>query len=118
MTSEIKTLEEFKHFASYHFDVLTPAENIYAGHILEIKVSGYSDMIRLGCNLIKMCAYITQSDGPYITDLVKDPHIDVSSVLELALQLFPHGELEVLDEVYQLLIDDEVNKTKKNIEKE
>jgi hypothetical protein len=105
MTSEIKTLEEFKKFASYHFDVLKPAENIYAGHILEIKVSGYSDMIRLGCNLIKTCAYITQSDGPYITDLVKDPHIDVSSVLELALQLFPHGELEVLDEVYQLLID-------------
>ncbi|MNG33091.1 hypothetical protein D3C84_1192560 [compost metagenome] len=63
-------------------------------------------MIRLACNLMKMCAYITQSDGPYITDLVKDPHIDVCSVLELALQLIPHAELEVLDEIQQILNDD------------
>jgi hypothetical protein len=117
MTSEIKNLQEFKDFASYHFKILTPAENIYAGHIREVKVSGYSDMIALACNLIKMCAYVTQSDGPYITDLVTDRHIDVSSVLEFALQLFPHAELEVLDEVYQLLIDDSANQQKDSAEK-
>ncbi|MFV8342269.1 hypothetical protein [Flavobacterium sp. XS2P39] len=105
-TSKIKTLEEFKHFASYHFKELKPVENIDAAHILEIRVSGYSDMIRLACNLVKMCAYVTQSDGPYITDLVKDRHIDVCSVLELALQLIPHEEIEVLDEIHQLLLDD------------
>lgn len=117
MTSKIKTLEEFKDFASYHFKILKPAENIYAGHKLEVKVSGYSDMVGLACNLIKMCAYVSQSDGPYITDLVKDPHIDISSVLEFALQLVPLAELEVLDEIHQLLIGDAENQQKDSAEK-
>jgi hypothetical protein len=110
-TNKIKTLEDFKHFASYHFKMLKPAE-IYAGRILEIKVSGYSDMMALSANLIKMCAYTVQTEGPYVSELVKDPHIDIASVLELALQLFPHAELEVLDEIHQLLIDDAANNFK------
>ncbi len=113
-TNKIKTLEDFKHFASYHFKMLKPAENIYAGHILEIKVSGYSDMIALAANLIKMCAYTVQTEGPYVSDLVKDPYIDIASVLELALQFFSHAELEVLDEIHQLLIDDAANSYKES----
>lgn len=117
MTSEIKTLAEFKHFASYHFKILKPAKNIYAGHKLEVRVSGYANMVGLACNLIKMCTYASPSDGHYITDLIKDPHIDISSVLEFALQLVPHTELEVLDEIHQLLIDDSENQQKDFAEK-
>lgn len=117
-TNEIKTLEEFKAFASYHFAMLKSAENIYAGHILEIRVSGYSDMIGLATNLIKMCAYTVQTEGPYVPNLVKDPYIDIVSVLELALQLIPHAELEVLDKIHQLLIDDSQNPSKLTNEKD
>lgn len=60
-TNKNKTLEDLKRFASYHFKILKPAENRAAGHILEIKVSGYSDMIALAANLIKMCSYTVQN---------------------------------------------------------
>lgn len=95
---EIKTLEEFTHFASYHFKMLRVAENINDGYILEIKVSGYSDMIRLGGNLIRMCLHIVQ------TDALDNKEMDIGAVMELALQLFPRAELEVLDEIQELLL--------------
>ncbi|WP_431244258.1 hypothetical protein ACQ9BO_07805 [Flavobacterium sp. P21] len=95
---KIETLEELKHFASYHFKMLRPAESIYDGDILEIKVSGYSDMIRLGVNLIRMCLHIVHSDA------LDDREMDIGSVMELALQMFPKAELEVLDEIQKLLL--------------
>lgn len=95
--AEIKTLEEFKNFASYHFKMLRTAENGNDGYILEIKVSGYSDMIRLGENLMRMCLHIVQ------TDALDNKEMDIGAVMELALQLFPRAELEVLDEIQELL---------------
>lgn len=99
-TTEIKTLEEFKGFASYHFEKLKPAESIYDGYILEIKVSGYSDMIRLGESLIKLCLHVVH------TDALDNKDLDIGSVMELALQFFPRAELEVLDEIQEILGSD------------
>ena len=117
-TNEIKTLEDFKHFASYHFKRLKPAENKYEFHTLDIKVSGYSDIFGLAVNLIKMCIYTAKEGNPEINNVVKDPHIDIVSVLELALQLLPYSEIEVLDEINQLLIDDAQNRNEITTEKE
>lgn len=79
--------------------MLKPAENIDAGHILEVNILGYSDMIALATNLIKLCAFAVHMEGPYVSDLVKNRHIDIGTVLEHALQLFPYAEIEVLDEI-------------------
>jgi len=102
-TAAIQTLEEFKHFASYHFKILQPAESIYHGYIREIKVSGYSDMMGLGVSLIKMCLHVVH------TDELDNKEFDIGSVLELALELFPRAELEVLDEIANLLRADTEN---------
>ena len=95
---ENKTIEEFTHFASYHFKMLKVAKNSNDGYILEIKVSGYSDMIRLGMNLMNMCLHILQ------TDALDNKEMDIGAVMELALQLFPRAELEVLDEIQEMLL--------------
>lgn len=102
--SRIKTLEELKHLASYHFKMLRPAHSIYEGHIREIKFDGYSDMIGLGVNLIRICLHIVHSDE------LDNKEIYIGSVLELALQLIPSTELELLDEIYKLKISDVENK--------
>ncbi|KVV14381.1 hypothetical protein ACRASX_02215 [Flavobacterium sp. TMP13] len=99
-TSEIKTLEEFKQFASYHFKVLDAETNGSDGCVHKIKVAGYSDMMGLGLNLIKMCLEIIQMENLDNTD------VDIGSVLELALQMFPRAELEVLDEIHLMLISE------------
>ena len=102
-TAAIQTLEEFKHFASYHFKILQPAESIYDGYIREIKVSGYLDMMGLGVSLIKMCLHVVH------TEELDNKEFDIGSVLELALQLFPRAEVEVLDEIANLLRADAEN---------
>ncbi|PKB18829.1 hypothetical protein [Flavobacterium sp. 5] len=103
-TNEITTLEEFKDFASSHFEKLKPAESIYDGYILKIKVSGYSDMIRVGESLIKLCLHVVH------TDALDNKDLDIGSVMELALQFFPRAETEVLEEIHQMLIKDAKNK--------
>lgn len=102
--SRIKTIEDLKHLASYHFKMLRPAQSVYEGSIREIKFDGYSDMIGLGVNLIKICFHIVQ------TDELDNQNIHIGSLLELALQLIPSAELELLDEIYKLKISDAMNK--------
>ena len=96
-TEKIKTLEELKDFASYHFKVLKPAKDKEGQSIREIRFYGYTDMTCLGVNLIRMCLNIIYSDE------LDNREIYIGSVLELALQLIPSAEIEVLDEIYRML---------------
>ncbi|MNU06268.1 hypothetical protein D3C72_2514080 [compost metagenome] len=54
-------------------------------------------MTCLGVNLIKMCLNVVYSDE------LDNREIYIGSVLELALQLIPSAEIEVLDEIYRML---------------
>lgn len=96
-TDKIKTLEEFKDFASYHFKLLKPAGDKVGESTREIRFCGYTDMTCLGVNLIKMCLNVVYSDE------LDNRDIYIGSVLELALQLIPSAEIEVLDEIYRMV---------------
>ncbi|KQO33839.1 hypothetical protein ASF10_17460 [Flavobacterium sp. Leaf82] len=96
-TDKIKTLDEFKDFASFHFKLLKPAQDKKGESIREIRFYGYTDMTCLGVNLIRMCLHIIYSDE------LDNREIYIGSVLELALQLIPSAEIEVLDEIYRML---------------
>jgi hypothetical protein len=117
-TNEIKTLEDLKNFNAWHFKRLKPAKTKQDTQILEINVSGYTAMLSLATNLIKMSILAIDADEPPITSLVVNPFIDVASVLELALQLIPHGEVEVLDELHQIFSNDSQDLNKRTTEKE
>lgn len=96
-TDKIKTLDEFKDFASYHFKLLRPVKDKDGESVREIRFYGYTDMTCLGINLIRMCLNVVYSDE------LDNREIYIGSVLELALQLFPSSEIEVLDEIYRML---------------
>lgn len=96
-TDKIKTLEEFKDFASYHFKLLKPAKGKGGESIREIRFYGYADMTCLGVNLIRMCLNAVYADELDSRDIY------IGSILELALQLIPSAEIEVLDEIYRML---------------
>lgn len=95
-TDKIKTLGEFKDFASYHFKLLKPSGDKGGESIREIRFYGYTDMTCLGVNLIRMCLNVVYSDE------LDNRDIYIGSVLELALQLIPSAEIEVLDEIYKI----------------
>lgn len=96
-TDKIKTQDEFKDFASYHFKLLRPVKDKGGESIREIRFYGYSDMTCLGINLIRMCLNVVYSDE------LDNREIYIGSVLELALQLIPISEIEVLDEIYKMV---------------
>lgn len=101
--NKIQTLAEFKKHAAWHFSMLKPDPKLQAVYSLEIKVTGYSDMLALASNLVKMCVLTVQTEEPHMSDLIKHPFIDIGSVLELVLQLIPHGESELLDVISQMV---------------
>jgi hypothetical protein len=117
-TSKIKTLEDLKKFTAWHFKRLQPAKTKKDIQILEINVSGYTDMLSLATNLIKMSILAIDANELPITSSVVNPFIDVASVLELALQLIPNGEVEVLDELHQIFSNDSQDLNKLTNEKE
>ncbi|WP_144215320.1 hypothetical protein [Flavobacterium anhuiense] len=96
-TDKIKTLEEFKDFASYHFKLLKPVQDKDGESVREIRFYGYADMTCLAVNLIRMCLNVVYSDE------LDNRDIYIGSVLELALQLIPSAEIEVLDEIFRML---------------
>ena len=65
-------------------------------------LDGYLDLFVTIETLINVCILITQGD-PYSPPHVKQPGDDIRKTIELATQLLPFDEGELLDEVNQLL---------------
>jgi hypothetical protein len=72
--------------------------------ILELKVSGYNEVSLMIADILKVSILALDSDPPYISDTIRNPEINVLGLLEIALQLMPHGELELLDELHQFYL--------------
>lgn len=68
-----------------------------------VNFSGYVSLLATVSELMKLCTLAALSDEPHISPIVENSPIDVAGILELALQLMPHGKAEFLDEVRSLL---------------
>lgn len=68
-----------------------------------VNFSGYVSLLATISDLMKLCALAELAEEPHISPLVGAAPIDIAGILELALQLMPHGEAEFLDEVEMLL---------------
>jgi beta-glucosidase-like glycosyl hydrolase len=61
-----------------------------------VKVSGYEELNLIASNLLKASIFMLKNDGECLSN---SSDIDVISLLELALQLLPEDEMELLDEL-------------------
>lgn len=61
------------------------------------RVSGYVHLISIIEDLIKLCAIATATDKPSLSCVIRNNAIDVSSILEMVLQLLPSNEMELLE---------------------
>ena len=80
----------------------------------EIKVSGYIDLIGIISDLLKASILALDSEPPYVSGSIFNPEINVMTLLEIALQLLPLGEIELLDALHKLHLkqEQEVNSEK------
>lgn len=100
--AEIKTLDEFKEYAQRHLHSLKPSRKADGLYIVEIEVSSYFDAICIARNLIRACMFVIDPEGAEMYN-EKDNKINPCDLLDLALQIMPFPEFEMLDEIHKMV---------------
>lgn len=103
MKSDIETLERILSLASNNFNKLKASSHKNGGYSVKINVVNYSESLFLVSDIIKMCMLTLEAEEPVHYSSVMKQNINISSVLEVALQFLPLEEAEVLDELQVLL---------------
>jgi len=111
-TNEIKNLENIIKSSARYFKTLKPVTNKTAMYTAEIRMLNYCELAYVISNMLKLCILALDQEAPEISETIKNPSINVASVLEIVAQLLPLDEIELLDEMHQMLITDsqELNK--------
>lgn len=86
------------------FSKLKADQEKQGSFILELKVSGYNELSIIIADLLKVSILALESDPPYVSELIKNPEINVLGLLELVLQLMPRREFELFDELHQFYL--------------
>lgn len=105
-TKEIKNIEYLKKLMSQDLNTLKPPSNKTELYTAEIKLVNYYELGLLITNMLKLCILALDNEAPKISETVKNPSIDVTLILEVALQLFPLDEFELISEINELLVVD------------
>lgn len=71
---------------------------------LELKVTGYNKANLLVRDLLKVSILALESDPLCVSQVVELPEVNVLGLLEIALQLLPDAEPELLDELHKLCL--------------
>ena len=71
---------------------------------VDLKVTGYTDLSLMITDLLKASISALEFDSECISTAVSSPEINVMGLLEIALQLFPLGEMELLDEIHSFYL--------------
>jgi len=107
-TDEIKSLENLKRLADGYLNTLKPTNDKMGFYTAEIKVMNYSELGCIITNMLKLCILALNQDECKISETVKQSVIDVGLLLEVALQLFPNDEFDLLSEINQVLVSNDV----------
>jgi hypothetical protein len=96
---------------------IKPVQESRSEYTVTIKVSGYIDLMAIAADLIKLCTLASSMDAPHISPLVRNGSIDIPNILELALQLIPSNEMELLENMMELLEKEKLAGTSKKSKK-
>lgn len=105
LINDLKTLEYLKGFSKKHFKKLKPCQEAKGWYSVEVRVLSYFDAFAIAHNLIKICLMTLENDVPEISNAIPNTRIDPRDLLEIALQLMPIDEIEMLDEIHKLVRD-------------
>lgn len=104
-TEEIITLMQKANF----FKTLKQDHKEENAFTAEIQLSGYNDLIVTISDLLKASILALDSEPPYVSGSIFNPEINVMTLLEIALQLLPLGEIELLDAMHKLHLKQKTN---------
>lgn len=99
-TDLVQLVNRFKYFTK-----LKPDPKNEELFVMELKVSSYNEINSMLSDILKVSILALENDPPYVSRTIQNPEINVMGLLEIAVQLLPHGEMELLDEVHQFYLN-------------
>ena len=88
----------FENLGQNDFPLLTPAGR--TSFTLEVRVGGYNDAMHYIAHLVKVCILALEGKDVAGSPFIPQPEVNVSSVLELILNMIPYEESELLDRIF------------------
>ncbi|MNL07457.1 hypothetical protein D3C87_1281320 [compost metagenome] len=85
-----------------YFTKLKPVPKETNSFTIPLKVSSYSELNLMVSDLLKASIILLNPDANGLSSFTKDNNVNVMTLLEIALQLLPEDEMELLDEVYKV----------------
>lgn len=89
-------------YTSKKFKKLKSHNNSDNSFDVTLKVSGYSQLSLMVSDLLKASIFLLHHDTPSLSSHTVNTDVNVMTLLEIALQLLPEEEMELLDELYKL----------------
>ena len=71
-----------------------------------LKVSGYNELNLLVSDLLKSSIVLMNKEARSLANFESDTDINVVTLLEIALQLLPDQEMELLDDLHKICLSD------------
>jgi len=69
---------------------------------IPLQVSSYNELNLMVSDLLKASIILLNPDAKGLSSFTKDDNVNVMTLLEIALQLLPEEEMELLDELCKL----------------
>ena len=113
-TNEIKKLENIERICNMCLRSLKQDTRKSGIYVAEIRVYDYFELGAVIRNLLKLCIVALNPDAAEVPETVRNQSIDVALILEIALQLFPIDEFELLNEINNLFPVNCAGEEKKN----
>lgn len=100
MTDFLKIVNKFNYFSK-----LKPDPKSAELFVMELKISRYTELNSMLSDILKVSILALEHDLPYVSQTIPNPEINVMGLLEMALQLLPYREVELLDEIHQFYLN-------------
>ncbi|MCA1919047.1 MAG: hypothetical protein LDL38_06580 [Flavobacterium piscis] len=87
------------------FDKLKSENNIDNSFSVTLKVSGYNELNLMVSDLLKASIVLMNKEARSLAVFESDTDINVVTLLEIALQLLPDQEMELLDDLHKICLE-------------
>lgn len=88
-----------------YFTTLKPEAKEINLFAIPLKVSSYNELNLMVSDLLKASIILLNPDAQSLSSFTKDNNVNVITLLEIALQLLPEDEMELLDDLYKVYLE-------------
>lgn len=106
---EIQHIKQVKEFLESmnrmnKFSTLKLEDNNDNSFSVPLKVSGYNELNLIVSDLLKASIVLMNKEARSLANFESDTDINVVTLLEIALQLLPDQEMELLDDLHKICL--------------